>query len=710
MARPVGHGRTIEQKQPVPKYKLPPDLAPDEEIFFRPPTGVDVVTPLSELPKSASPEIRNLVLDRGVMRSRNAVEKYHNKITAEAIQLTADIKGLGIAGTTITARSTGWTDPDGINDGQNTLTRGPGIDSVPEANRLFSILGDPAPGNNVDAYDDKYIVAFSVTADHGTVPGSFTVGADVHIEYSTDGGVNYTVLGTWSAATTSGIVTNNYSITVTVSGTPTQVKFRLKLTVVVQAPSGLGTGTVAISDLVRWNTAATVASPSRIPMRWTEGHIQTYDDPTDVAADWTSDYSYPASQLNSDNLLPSYVVWADQIISTDIGDTPQAGSGVPIGSKGLVTTALAAGHATSILTHSPRAAQLFVFGNRVIAVRTNEWTATSDPWVTGAVTNLGRIRWSAKNNSNDWDGIGSGFEDLKVSAGSADEAMAGVAVSDETAIVVTEKTIRRMDVTGFVDAPFSFGFLDKSLGTLSRYTIRGVPGGCIFIGYDDAFIVTLSGVERIGSKALRASLASISNPRTAYGYLDEYNSRYLVALKEGSQQVVWQYSLFDKGWTRLIFPFDVAAIDLSYFDIGGVRFYGSYLTQAVREGLSTRENPTRTQDVDLTGADVDAPIEARTGLIVPAGPLFKTQLIQLELVYESAGLQDIIFEYSSDGGNTWSLYGMVSVIATTRPSSKKVVQTLTAEALQIRARSATLGKLKIISLHAHVLPGPRIVT
>src|SRR5439155_15635002 len=151
------------------------------------------------------------------------------------------------------------------------------------------------------------------------------------------------------------------------------------------------------------------------------------------------------------------------------------------------------------------------------------------------------------------------------------------------------------------------------------------------IGYDDAFLVTLSGIERIGSKALRASLLSISNPRLAHGYFDQYNSRYLAAFKEGSQQVVWQYSLFDKGWTRLIFPFDIAAVDIAYFNIGGVRFYGSYFTQATRDGLSVRENPSRSQDVDITGTDVDSPIEARTGLILPAGPLHKTQMIQLEL-------------------------------------------------------------------------------
>lgn len=695
-----------------------PDLSPQELKFFRPPKGVNVISPLSEVPREYGTEIVNLILDRQIMRSRWGTEAYHANSSGKRIQATVDIRGSATNNVTITARSTagltnnGWTDPDGSPNNKNTVSGGPGITTVPEANRLYNVIGDPTVDTNVDAYDDQYNLAFDVTVDHGTVPNGWTVAAEVDVEYSTDGGTVWTNLGGGNShnaqRSTAGTTTNSYTFAVAVPGSPTLVRFRLKLKLVVQGPSGTASGEVSASTAITWQTTSGVVStPDRLPTRWTENKIQIYEDPTDVAAAWTDRYTFPASQLNTDNLLPSYVLWGDTFISTDIGDTPQGGGGAPIGSKGLVSTLLATPHTSSILTHSPRAAQLFVLGNRVCAVRTNEWTGGSDPWVT-AFTNLSRVRWSVKDDSNDWDGLGSGWEDLRVAAGSVDEAMAGVAITDETAIVVSEKTVRRMDVTGFFDAPFRFTLFDEIPGTLSRYTIKAVPGGAVYLGYDDVLIVTLGDIKRVGSIALRDSIGLMTNPRLAVGYMDKYNSRYLVAFKEGATQVVWQYSFFDEGWTKIKLPFELVHMDLAFFNVASVPFYGAYFTQKLQDGYSVRENPTLSRDVNTSAVAVDSELEARTGFVNVRDALHEIQLVQIQLLYEAEEAQTLTLEYSVDGGDTWLPYGQIDVIPTVKPTIKRSVRPVLADAAQIRVRSTTLGQLRLISLHAFAMEGAMI--
>src|SRR4051812_27005930 len=132
MARSVGKGRPIALPSGAPSYQLPKELVPQELMFFSPPKGIDVVTPLAKLPREYSPEINNLILDKGILRSRYGVEKYHDKDGALQLQRTTDLGGTASqTAPETTARSTaaqgaaaGWTDPDGANDGYNIITTG----------------------------------------------------------------------------------------------------------------------------------------------------------------------------------------------------------------------------------------------------------------------------------------------------------------------------------------------------------------------------------------------------------------------------------------------------------------------------------------------------------------------------------------------------------------------------------------------------------
>lgn len=719
MARTVGRGRPIEQKQPVPKYKLPVELAPQDLEFFHPPKGIDVVTDLAGLPREYSPEISNFILDRGVMRSRYGVEKYHNGDGALKILRTTDLGGSASqAAPQLTARSSNsWTDPDGVNDGKNIITgiSTSVIQTVTAANRLWCDLVA-----NVDAWDDNYTVKFTVTADPGTLGSGKTLNARVTVEYSIDGGGSWIALsGTYVVAASGGgsVSTVTFAPTVVVPGAPTQLRFRLVLSglltqsgppsgagiVTVQAMSGAWPGT---AYFITWNTQANTVIAARIPIRWTESHVQTYDDLTEASASWTTDYTFPATQINNDNTLPSYVTWKDTVVFSDIGNTTQVGAGSRIGSKGLVSMLLVPAHTATILTHSPRAAHLAIFGNRVIATRVNEWTATTDPWV-DSTTQLTRIRWCVKDDDTVWDetSVGAGHEDLYVPGSQTDEAMGVFPVSDDTAIVVSERSMRRMDITGFADAPFRFSLLIPSLGTRSRYSIQAVPGGIIFLGYDDVFVASLGDLKRIATKSLRDSLKTITNERLAQGYYDVNNSRYRVGFKEGSTQVIWDYSFLDGGWTKVALPFDVSFIDRAFYVVNGVTYYGDYFTMSVAGGFSSRDNPTRTQDIDITGADVDSFIEARTGIIVVDSALRKVEVVEAQLLFEATTSQMLLFEYSTDGGSTWLQYSAAQIAATVRPTVLSVRNRLETSGLQVRIRSTALGGLKIHEFHVFAVRG-----
>lgn len=731
MARPIGRGRTIVERLAVSKYSVPQDLAPKEIVFFHPPKGIDVVTPLAYLPPELSPYIANLLLDKGVLRSRAGVEKYHNGNGALRLLRTVDFVGTQTQLAPVTVDRTtlnqgvdaGWSGA-GINSLSLSATNS-WTDSVPAGSAIFCTIGDPTPGSNVDAWNDLYAMQFIVKADRGNMVLSLTdplphVIATVVVQYSTDGGTTWTNAGTYEVDSGDSSNTVTFSPSVTVPGSPTQLQIRLMLSAAPSSDVTSGTGSASVQAFatvfgtdtypITWTTQTSSSVPDRFAIRFDESTLMTYDDSMEPSDVWHTAYSFPVNQINNDFTLPSYAVWNDTIVITDIGDASQVGAGNPIGSKGLVSIATASPYAGTILPKSPRAAHITIFGNRVVASRVNEWNSTTDPWVQGG-TFLTRVRWCAKDDNTKWDpavDIGAGFEDLSVPGGNTDEVMGVYPVSDQTAIVVSLSTIRRMDVTGFADAPFQFALLTQSLGTSSRYTIQAVPGGVIFLGNDDVYLVSLGDVKRLGTNALRDSIAKISNPRVATAYFDPNDSHYHLEFLENGVQVVWNYSFLDGGWTRTVLPFDIVFIDRAVYKVNGIWYRGNYFTMSKAGGFSCRDNPTRTQDVDITGANVDSKVEIRTGYILSDTPLRKTELIEVQLVYEASVTQQLYFEYSVDGGNTWSLYSSTTVNATDGPAVLSVRHRLETEALQLRVRSPALGQLVLESLHAFIVRGALI--
>src|SRR5882724_11548012 len=178
-------------------------------------------------------------------------------------------------------QTAGWSDPDGIDNGINTLTQAVGTNgTVAAGNRLILKFGDPAVDVNVDAVDDLYYFSFKITADGTAIGAPFGVTrSDVNLEVSTNGGGLWTATGplfsvSASKGTTASQVAN---AVITVAGAPAQVWFRLGLTVTVSGPSGTGTGTIQCFN--------TVYKTNNYPGTWTTGAARlSLDQPSIFAA------------------------------------------------------------------------------------------------------------------------------------------------------------------------------------------------------------------------------------------------------------------------------------------------------------------------------------------------------------------------------------------------------------------------------------------
>ncbi len=164
---------------------------------------------------------------------------------AEVVRLgTYSIAGAPVARTTASFNSPatgskGWNDPDGVDDGVNSLSHtGNNVTTVPAASRLYVKLGVSAEGDFVDAYDDNYILKFGVNASYisGGNPTA-VVTSTVAIEYSTNSGGSWSGLaGSYAVnagGTSSGFpasASTAFNPTVQVTGSPAHVWFRLVLT------------------------------------------------------------------------------------------------------------------------------------------------------------------------------------------------------------------------------------------------------------------------------------------------------------------------------------------------------------------------------------------------------------------------------------------------------------------------------------------------
>jgi hypothetical protein len=122
-------------------------------------------------------------------------------------------------------------------------------------------------------------------------------------------------------------------------------------------------------------------------------------------------------------------------------------------------------------------------------------------------------------------------------------------------------------------------------------------------------------------------------------------------------------------------------------------------------GNNSVARESRTEVMDL---GVDSELEIRTGLLQGGSAIDRTELIEIQLEYECEETQQLLFEYTLNGGITWNNYSQIQVQPTIGPTVLGVRRTLTHHNLQVRLRSLTLGKLTILAMIVFAVKGVRV--
>lgn len=350
-----------------------------------------------------------------------------------------------------------------------------------------------------------------------------------------------------------------------------------------------------------------------------------------------------------------------------------------------------------------------------------------------------RIRWSAKYSDTDYTGIGSGYEDLlSTPGGVVDEALGVYPITDETALLVRGNSIWLMVVTGNASAPFRFSRIQDKIPCKSRRTIVSVPGGVVFMGEEDVYFVTPTGITTIGDRIRNRLINAMLSSEYAWADYDSRRAEYVVAVREGSAainlNVAYRYSFFDKGWSREEYPFETRSLSFSRYTHGTITI--DQLTGTIDQLTGTiddlgvtsrdsgmlfvvhgaggqdyvlREDSTTYKDYDASGTvQTDTTAEIRTGLLSVGDLLGETELSEIQLEYEASSPCTLNFDYSVDGGNSWSSYSSVAIQATTRPTLLSCTKVLTGYGLQVRIVPQQLAGVIILGLYLKLMKGGQV--
>lgn len=379
---------------------------------------------------------------------------------------------------------------------------------------------------------------------------------------------------------------------------------------------------------------------------------------------------------------------------------------------------------TKITTSSsvPNAQHLTTFAGRVVATNYTDGTGNHP---TG-------VSWSSKNDETKWDGavdLGAGFEEVTSSPNpDTDICQATIPITDELALICRRRSIWLMSATGIADVPFRFSLLHDQVGTESPYSIVAVLGGLVGFFDDDFYFVDRNQAKPVGTPIVDDLNEIILAPRELWGTFDPFRKEYRCVIKEDS--AIWRYSMRDAtGWSRDVYPFTPKTIAaIGHYTVGGLMIDGltgtidglvgtidelgggtvvrggAYITpnNAGLGGFVTREDPTRTTDVNGAGADTASQFVAATAAAVNDSPLYSAEVVELQLEYESPVTQTVYFQYSLDGGASWSTMDAPSASATTVPSILSARKSLTGSvsASRLMFRITTFSGFNTLLVHA----------
>lgn len=276
-----------------------------------------------------------------------------------------------------------------------------------------------------------------------------------------------------------------------------------------------------------------------------------------------------------------------------------------------------------VVEEAPRGAHhVATFGGRVVLSRFANEPET--------------VRWSARLDSNDWTGIGSGYEDLRTSG---DRVWHIWPITDTMAIMVRERSIWIMSVTGNVDVPFRFERMMDIVGTKYPRTWVQLGRSVIGVTNDDVVAVGLDGLQSYGVPDIQEKLFTEFQGELdrAWGLYHRRYHEYWLGLDSG----IWRCRLATKAWFRYPAPPSLAAV---YIDSPAYGTYeqlvGSYEEQV--EPMGEWNTSPGHQIVLLATPDGEMTID-------PQGPSPEWEIVSGEWPQELRWvlLTSVVIEYDS---------------------------------------------------------------
>lgn len=176
----------------------------------------------------------------------------------------------GVARTTTNqGSSAGWTDPDGTNDGKNSVNRTTnGITTIADGSKMILKFGDPAIDGNLPAADDVYTLKFRLQSDASGVTGTDgSFNARIQLEYSTNDGGAWTDLPTIYTVQ-AGVgenKTQEFEVMISVDIPASKLWIRLELSL---QSTYLGSSGTSIANVFCFST---VYLTNNYPGTWTSG-------------------------------------------------------------------------------------------------------------------------------------------------------------------------------------------------------------------------------------------------------------------------------------------------------------------------------------------------------------------------------------------------------------------------------------------------------
>lgn len=342
-----------------------------------------------------------------------------------------------------------------------------------------------------------------------------------------------------------------------------------------------------------------------------------------------------------------FTPWGDKLICTN-----------PI--VGMYEIDLVA-HTYTKITEAPQDAQtLQVFNGRLVA--------------TNMANNPRRVQWSVKFDSNDWTGLGSGFEDLQgVNTYSGNYPLRVIAESDTVALVFRQDSCDMMQATDRFDSPFVFSSLHRNLPSISTRAIARAKVGTVTVNGRGVYVVTPSNATLVGEGLTTTADIGLLDvnyglripTRKWFGAYHPGTDEYWLQTEYATYRYQFKYNSWVEfeataGYPVAISPAD-GAINGPYNGL-----IGDYASQIGNFGDLTNisqgpisiavgqydylydtynANPAvqiETSDIDLTVRNKQVTIQ------------------EFELEYYCDNAQTYTVEYSIDSGASWSTYGTIT--------------------------------------------------